>query len=269
MRTTPVTSDGAGYRSSPGPAKGAARYNGPWSGPLVADSETNEKAYEVTMSGVHDVGVIFDMDGVLIDSARPHLESWLRLGKENDQPITDEAVRRTFGRQNRDIIPTLFGSVGDQRMQELADRKEAIYRDLVRENPPVVDGAIDLVRELFAAGVHLAVGSSAPRLNIELVLDAMGVADCMTAVVSGDDVTRGKPDPQVFSMAADQLGLPPARCVVVEDAPVGIEAARAAGTRCVAVLMHHPADSFPTAHEIVARLVDLTSSGLIRLASGD
>ncbi len=221
------------------------------------------------MSGAGDVGVIFDMDGVLIDSAPPHLESWRRLGDENGKAITDEAVRRTFGRQNRDIIPTLFGHVDDRRMQALADRKEAIYRDLVRENPPVVLGAIELVKELYAAGVRLAVGSSAPRLNIELVLDAMGVSHCMSVVVSGDDVTRGKPDPQVFSLAADQLGLQPGRCVVVEDAPVGIEAAIAAGSRCVAVLMHHPAESFPGADEIVLRLADLTSSGLVRLAGKD
>lgn len=221
------------------------------------------------MSGTSDVGVIFDMDGVLIDSALPHLESWRQLGKENGAAITDEAVRKTFGRQNRDIIPTLFGQVDDQRLQALADRKEAIYRDLVRKSPPVVQGAIELVKELFAVGVRLAIGSSAPRLNIELVLDAMGVSDCMAAVVSGDDVTRGKPDPQVFSLVAEQLGLPPGRCVVVEDAPVGIESAVAAGARCVAVLMHHPAESFPQADEIVPQLADLTCSGLIRLARGD
>ena len=204
------------------------------------------------------IGVIFDMDGVLVDSAEPHLESWQLLAKENDRSVTREQFAATFGRQNNDIIPLLFGDVDAQRCAALADRKEEIYRDLVRRAPPIVKGAVDLIQALHERGVRLAVGSSGPSQNIELELDAMGVQELIPVVISGDDVQRGKPDPQVFSLACQGLGVEAVRCVVVEDAPAGIEAAMAAGTRTIAILMHHPAESFENADCIVDRLSDLT-----------
>ena len=212
------------------------------------------------------VGVIFDMDGVLVDSAASHLRSWQGLARECGGTVTEEQFARTFGRQNRDIIPILFGPVSEPRLQALADRKEEIYRELIRERPPIVDGAVELVRGLCGAGVGVAVGSSAPRENIELILDAMGVGECVSAVVCGDEIDRGKPDPQVFLVAAERLGIEPARCVVVEDAPVGIAAARAAGARTVAVLLYHPAEAFDQIDCIVPRLTDLSVERLISLA---
>ncbi len=211
------------------------------------------------------IGVIFDMDGVLVDSARPHFRSWQMLAEENGAVVTPDQFSETFGRQNHDIIPILFGKVSDARMQTLANRKEKIFRTLFREEPPVVDGAVELVRELHDAGARLAVGSSGPRANIELMLGAMRIADLIPVVVSADDVTRGKPDPQVFSLASDRLGLPAARCIVIEDAPVGIQAAQAAGAYTVAVLIHHPVEAFQQADLVVRRLADLSAVQLLSL----
>jgi beta-phosphoglucomutase family hydrolase len=221
------------------------------------------------MSTKAGIGVIFDMDGVLVDSAAPHLQSWRQLAEENGHDVTDAQFAATFGRQNRDIIPLLFGEVSESRMQQLSDRKERVYRDLVRETPPIVPGAVALVQDLHRAGVLLAIGSSGPRENIELVLDRMGVADRFLVIVSADDVRRGKPDPQVFSLACERLGLAPAHCVVVEDAPAGVIAARRAGARAVAVLMHHPATAFDDADLIVDRLADLSVTRLMAVAAGD
>ena len=218
------------------------------------------------MTASDSIGVIFDMDGVLVDSAEPHLRSWQLLAAENGSVVAPEQFAATFGKQNRDIIPELFGYVSPVRLEALGDRKEEIYRDLVRNDPPIVPGAIDLVCELHAGGARLAVGSSGPRANIDLILAAMGVSDRVSTVVSADDVTRGKPDPQVFLMAADRLGLPPNRCVVIEDAPVGIEAAHRAGARSVAVTLHHAAATFEQAHLIVARLSDLSAKAVFELA---
>lgn len=215
-----------------------------------------------------DIAVIFDVDGVLVDSAEPHLQSWRRLAQEHGGTVADEQFSATFGRQNRDIVPLLFGDVTPERTAALADRKEAIYRDLVRSRMPIVPGAVELIRGLHEAGISLAVGSSGPQANIALVLETMAVRHLVNVIVHGDEVTRGKPDPQVFHLACERLGLAPARCVVVEDTPVGIEAARAAGTRTVAVLMHHPRDAFPHADSIVARLGDLTVPNLISLSRG-
>lgn len=204
------------------------------------------------------IGVIFDMDGVLVDSAQPHLESWQVLAEENDRSITREQFAASFGRQNNDIIPLLFGDMDAKRCAALADRKEEIYRDLVRHAPPIVSGAVELVQALHERGVLLAVGSSGPRQNIELVLAAMGVGELIPVVISGDEVQRGKPDPQVFLLARQGLGIEAGRCAVVEDAPAGIAAALSAGTRAIAILMHHPAEAFANADCIVDRLSDLT-----------
>lgn len=205
------------------------------------------------------------MDGVLVDSAEAHFQSWRRLGRQQGIQVTQEQFSATFGRQNRDIIPLLFGEVSEPALRELADRKERIYRDLVRADPPIVDGAIDLVVSLHEAGAQLAVGSSGPRANIDLILEAMGVQDRVRVVVSSDDVSRGKPDPQVFSMACDRLGLLSRQCVVIEDAPSGVEAARAAGAHCVAVLMHHSRESLKRAHRIVEKIADLRVADLFSL----
>ena len=211
------------------------------------------------------IGVIFDMDGVLVDSAEAHFQSWQRLGRQQGVQLTQEQFSATFGRQNRDIIPLLFGEVSEPALQEMADRKERIYRDLIRADPPIVDGAMDLVVSLHEAGAQLAVGSSGPRANIDLILEAMGVRNQVGVVVSSDDVSRGKPDPQVFSMACNRLGLPSRHCVVIEDAPSGVEAARAAGAHCVAVLMHHSRESLKRAHRVVEKLADLQVADLFSL----
>ena len=136
------------------------------------------------------IGVIFDMDGVLVDSAAPHFESWKLLAAECGGTVTRDQFAATFGRQNRDIVPILFGEVSEARMRELSDRKEELYRDLVRKNPPILPGAGELIRGLHQAGVRLAVGSSGPRENIDLVLEAMWLANRISVVVSGASPTR-------------------------------------------------------------------------------
>ncbi len=211
------------------------------------------------------IGVIFDMDGVLVDSADAHLKSWRLLAKECGRTVTQEQFAESFGRQNRDIIPALFGPAFESRMQELADRKEELYRDLIQQRTPIIEGAVELVWDLHNAGARIAVGSSGPPANIEVVVASMGIGECLSGIVTGDDVAKGKPDPEVFLLAADRLGLAPARCVVIEDAPVGIEAARAAGVHAVAILLYHPAEAFDRADLLAERLCDLTVDRLVSL----
>lgn len=211
------------------------------------------------------IGVIFDMDGVLVDSYQPHFESWRLLGREQGHEISEPEFAATFGRTSRDIIAMLFG--GNKRVEEirrLDERKEAIYRDLIRGRVPIMDGAPELLKALRAAGARLAVGSSGPVENVELVLEALGDAATFDAVVTGADVTRGKPDPQVFQLAAERLGIPPERCTVVEDAPAGVEAARRAGMRVIAIRTSHTAGKLDGADWVVERLSELTAARLIR-----
>jgi beta-phosphoglucomutase len=205
--------------------------------------------------------VIFDVDGVLVDSYRAHLESWVRVAREHGLEITEEQFAKTFGRTSREIITEFWGDdLSAERMRAVDDRKEAFYRELIRADFPAMDGASDLVRALHEAGFLLAVGSSGPPENIVQSLEGLGCRDAFEAVVTGRDVTRGKPDPQVFLIAAERLGVEPAACVVIEDAPAGVAAARAAGMCCVALLGTATAERLAAADLVVASLRELDAS---------
>jgi len=182
-----------------------------------------------------ELAVIFDMDGVLVDSYHAHFKSWQALAAEEGLAISEADFASQFGRTSREIIAVYWGhgSYTEREIAELDDRKEAHFRRVLEADFPVMPGATDLLRSLDDAGFALAVGSSGPPANVELVLDRLGNRSLFRAVVTGRDVTRGKPDPQVFLVAAERLGVPPGRCAVVEDAAPGVEAANAAGMASV------------------------------------
>ncbi len=202
--------------------------------------------------------VIFDLDGVLIDSGPAHRESWRALGAELSIEVGDRAVRAVFGRQNRDIVPILFGDDRTpQEVRQLGARKEELYRELVRGNVPVNEGAVELVGYYHAGGYQLAVGSSTPRANIDLALGEMGIAELFEVIVSSEDVSIGKPDPTVFRTAASRLGVVPGDCLVIEDAPAGIEAGKTAGMAVVALAGSHSPDKLGHADRIISSLNEL------------
>lgn len=204
-------------------------------------------------------GVIFDMDGVLVDSHAAHLESWKRLAAEIGRTVTEQQFRDTFGRTSRDIIATLFGpGLSDADVRRFDERKEFLYRELIRGRVPAMPGAVESIRRIHAAEFRVAVGSSGPPENVRLVMDKLGLHTWVSACVTGQDVTRGKPDPQVFLLAAERLGLSPRRCVVVEDAPVGIEAAQRAGCRTIGLCGTHGRDGLAAADAVVERLSQIS-----------
>ena len=198
--------------------------------------------------------VIFDMDGVLVDSYQPHLDSWRVLAEENGLSITTAQFDATFGRTSRDIIAQLFGVTDAEEVAKLDDRKEALYRDMVRGKVPEMAGATALVRALHERGLKLAIGSSGPRENILLVREELKLSEFMPTYVCGADVKRGKPAPDVFLLAAEQLGVASKNCAVVEDAPAGIAAANTAGMLSIALTSTHDAAAFTDADAVVDSL---------------
>ena len=183
------------------------------------------------------LAVIFDMDGVLVDSYHAHFKSWQLLAAGEGRTLTESEFAEQFGRTNREIITTYWGAnrYSDEQLAEMDDRKEAAYREILQADFPAMPGAGALLESLHHAGFGLAVGSSGPPENIELVLREMGIASLFGAVVTARDVTRGKPDPQVFLIAAERLGVAPGGCAVVEDAPAGVSAANSAGMASIAL----------------------------------
>ena len=197
-------------------------------------------------NGMPVAAVIFDFDGVVIDSHEAHERSWFALADELDRPFTRETFVATFGQRNESILPLLgWAEEGDKaRIQQLGDRKETLYREILRsEGIQPLPGVVALLEDLRAQGIPSAIGTSTPRANVECVLEITGLAVFFREVASAEDVTRGKPDPEVFLKAAEKLGVAPFACVVIEDARVGIRAAKAAGMKALAVTTTHPAES--------------------------
>lgn len=182
-------------------------------------------------------GVIFDVDGVLVDSYEAHFRSWQLLCEERGLTMSQADFVATFGRTSREIISELWADTfpSADSVTEADDRKEALYRRILKDHFPPMEGAIRLIDQLREAEFRLAVGSSGPPENVELVLDYLDRRESFGGVVTGVDVRRGKPDPQVFLLGAQRLQLAPHRCVVFEDAPAGVAAAHAAGMNCVGV----------------------------------
>ncbi len=218
-------------------------------------------------AGALDYGVIFDLDGVLVDSSSFHRESWRLVGLERGFVMTDELFWRTFGMPNRQILPLLIGpDVSEADIAELSERKEEVYREVCAGRIRPLPGAVDLVRAVAADGLRIALGSSTPWSNIRVILDALGIRECFQQIVCSDDVTHGKPHPEVFLKAAAKLGLEPSRCVVIEDAVVGVQAAKAAGMHCLAVATTHAAEKLAEADRVVPDLTHVTAAGLRGMA---
>ncbi len=179
--------------------------------------------------------VIWDLDGVIIDSAEEHRQAWQRLAQEEGIQLSDADFWATFGKRNDDIIPVIWGPQPLQRVQALANRKEAYFRELIRKTGAALPGSIELLRGLHEAGFLQALASSAPIENIQLISEVLGLRQYFTALVSGETVAHGKPAPDIFLKAAKELGTSPGQCLVIEDAVAGVQAAHAAGMRCIAV----------------------------------
>lgn len=187
---------------------------------------------------------IFDHDGVLVDSLELHQTAWLEMGRRTGLPITAEFIHETFGMTNPMILARLLGDASaGHDLKAYADEKEACYREIAREQIELMDGVHDLIENLRASGFRLAIGSSGPRPNLELTVDTCGLNGRFAAIAALEDIRHGKPDPEVFLLAAGRAGIDPARAVVFEDAPVGVRAAKAAGMYAVAVTSTHTADA--------------------------
>lgn len=183
-----------------------------------------------------EYAVIFDMDGVLVDSYRAHFESWRRLGRLHGLDMTEQQFAETFGRTSRDIINHLWPDrVSEADIPEWDRRKEQFYREILKVSFPEMDGAGQLLRALDQAGLAMAVGSSGPPENVQVVRDCLTAGELLKVTITGMDVTHGKPHPEVFLKASQKLGVPPQRCAVIEDAPAGIEAARRAAMAAIAL----------------------------------
>jgi beta-phosphoglucomutase len=214
----------------------------------------------------NNMGVIFDLDGVLIDTAEFHKQSWFDLAEKEGLEMTSEFFYETFGMQNYQIVPILAKrDLSGEEIDRLSKWKEQRYRDLIEDAQILAAGADALLAELKRSGFLLAIGSSAPRKNMDFVLERIGVAEYFDALVVGEDVENGKPAPDTFLKAAERLSLPPVRCVVVEDAVAGVQAAKSAGMSVIALTTTRPREDLTEADLVTDSLRELEADDFIKL----
>ncbi len=214
-------------------------------------------------------GVLWDMDGVLVDTGPTHFRSWSQTLAEYDLSMTKEFFRATFGMNNATLLPLLLGERSTPALvQTISDRKEALFRQMMRGEAHPLPGVCHWLESLNVAGYGQAIASSAPPENIADLLDALGIRSWFSAIVSGNGMP-GKPAPDVFLRAAQAIDVSPDRCVVIEDAINGVAGAKNAGMKCIAVTTTNPASALLLADIVVASLADLSPTTVAYLlASG-
>jgi len=208
--------------------------------------------------------LIFDMDGTIVDNMAFHTKSWIAFFERRGHAIDADAFfRATAGRQGGEIIRSHFGEhLLDDEVMTLNHEKEAVYRELYAPHRKAVEGFEDLIADAKSQGIALAVGTAAPPANVEFTLDGLDLRRHFDAIVGATDVARGKPHPDVFLEAAKRCGAEPADCIVFEDAPLGVEAARRAGMRAVVLTTTLPAEAFAEFDNVIAIVPDFAQLSL-------
>ncbi len=213
-------------------------------------------------------GVLWDMDGVLVDTGEFHFQAWSETLAEHGIPFNRDRFRSTFGMNNVGILSVLLGRTpAPELLAEISDKKEERFRQAIRGRAQLLPGVLGWLERLAAVGVSQAIASSAPLANIDALVDELGLRAYFRAVASGFDLP-GKPNPAVFLTAASMIGVPPERCVVVEDAVAGVEAAKRAGMKAIAVMTTNPAEALKAADLVVERLDALRDDAFEHLWGG-
>jgi len=211
--------------------------------------------------------VLWDLDGTLVDTKEFHYQSWALALPEFGYPFPADRFQRSFGMNNTGVLEVFLGRpVEPELVAAISERKEIQFRELLLGNVQALPGVQDWLARLHGWGARQAVASSAPPANIDIMLGELGIAGYFDAIVSGYELPS-KPDPAVFLHAADQVGVAPPACIVMEDATAGVAAARRAGMRCIAVASTNPAEALHEADLVVERWDQLDEADFVRLLS--
>jgi beta-phosphoglucomutase family hydrolase len=218
---------------------------------------------------MNDKAVIFDLDGVLVDTGDFHKQAWYDLADKHEIEMTDELFVSTFGMQNYQIIPSLFDrALGKEEITEMSEWKEQRFREIAEGKISMLDGVEQLVTGLKQDSFKLAIGSSTTRSNIDFFLSNMSISSDIDDYVVGEDVTNGKPAPDTFLKAAEKLGVPAFRCVVFEDAVQGVQAGKSAGMKVIAVTTSRAREYLVQADVVIDSLADICAKDVDSLLDG-
>ena len=214
--------------------------------------------------------VIFDVDGVLSDTGPVHYESWKKLADEIGVEFNWEFFEETFGQKSVPITRKLVGEVPSSRkIKKWADLKEYYYREMVKDKLEPLSGVLTLLKDLRREGFKLAVGSSGPPANVDLLLKSLNIKHFFDIIITSADVSKSKPSPDAFLKVAKKLNITSEHCLVIEDAPVGIEAAKRANMKVIALTTTHPQEDLKDADLILSELTKLTSKKILNLIKNE
>ncbi len=187
--------------------------------------------------------VIFDMDGVIVDNMKYHKKAWEMFLKTHAEGMDVEEFSKHFGKVNKDLLKIVFHrEISDEEELRFGEEKEALYREIYAEHIAPVKGLVDFLQELKEHSVKTAVASAAPKINVDFVYEKTGLRHYFDVSIDADDVTRGKPDPEIYLKTAEKLNCLPANCLVFEDSLPGIQAGQNAGMKVIGVATSHPAE---------------------------
>ncbi|HJW16247.1 MAG TPA: HAD family phosphatase [Flavisolibacter sp.] len=202
---------------------------------------------------------IFDLDGTLIDNNSYHLQSWLQYLKDMNREMSEEEYKANVnGRTNKDVIEYIFNrKMDDQEALKYAHEKEAIYRQLYAPHIKPVLGLLELLEKLRSLSIPMAIATSGIQVNIDFLFEHIPIRSYFDVIVNSAHITRGKPDPEIYIKTAQLLNIPPSKCLVFEDAVVGINSAKAAGMKVVGVLTTHTAGELSGADVLIKDFTEM------------
>lgn len=204
--------------------------------------------------------ILWDMDGVLADTSPLHFATWELILNEQRIPFDRQKFHKIYGLKNRDLLPYLAGKPLDTEWSErIATQKELAFRQMLPGKLLPLPGVVDWLKRFRSLGCKQAIASSAPPENVEALVDELGIRQYFDALVTPGDLP-GKPDPAVFLLAARRLNVPPQSCLVIEDSIPGIEAAKRANMRCLAVTTTNPPEALTGADVVVETMAQLTEA---------
>lgn len=203
---------------------------------------------------------IFDMDGTLVDNMYFHTQAWGKMLEENGIEMNaHDFLVKTAGKTNREILPTIFGDISDERIDELGHRKETLYQELFLPERKAIEGVIEFLEESQKLGIKLAVATAAPNINVEFILDGLDLRKYFGAITTAADVSEGKPNPEIFLKSAEKLNVNPKNCIVFEDAFGGFEAAHRAQMKSIGITTVNSAEDILKMDSVVEAHADFTN----------
>ena len=215
------------------------------------------------------IAVIFDMDGVLVENSEFHDEAWRLTCLKHGKIITNQDVRNGFGGSNKILVQNLLGIFDQKIIEKIAIEKEKLYRDIFEKSLRLPLGLMNLLNELKQKNVCMAVATSAPPENLHFVIDKLGIRNYFDALVDESQIKNCKPDPEIYILAANKLGVPISNCLVFEDSIFGIQSGKAAGMKVIGITTSFGAEQIKMADLIITSFTEISLERIKKLLSID